>query len=89
MQVAVVSPAATVQDAFGNAAVVLLFSATGAPPSGAGPLNVTVTAALAPPTIEAGEIETDEVDGIGATNAVKLLPATAWKPGLSVIVLPA
>ena len=60
-KVAVVTPAATVTLAGTCAAVVLLLvSATLAPPVGAAPLNVTVPVEELPPVTVAGLTETDD-----------------------------
>jgi hypothetical protein len=66
--VALVAPAATVTLEGTLAAVVLLLeSATCAPPDGAGPLNVTVTVDEFPPVTLAGFSESDAIEvGAGA-----------------------
>jgi hypothetical protein len=85
--VVLVAPTDTIQIVLGNAVVFVLVRATGAPPSGAGPVKVTVTFAFAPPVTEPGEIVTDAAEGTGATKAMNEFPAVgaAVKPGLSVI----
>ena len=73
VNVALVAPAATVTLAGTRAAVVLLLeSATCAPPVGAGPLNVTVPVDEFPPTTLAGFTVSEESEA-----AVVLLPGAS------------
>ena len=73
VNVAVVAPAATVTLAGTCAAVVLLLdSATLAPPVGAAPLSVTVPVDEAPPVTLAGLRETEESDTVAAGFTVSV-----------------
>src|SRR4051812_39743591 len=74
VNVAVVLPAATMTDAGTIAAVLLLASAISAPPLGAGAVNVTVPAELAPAVRLPGSKTTDErAAGMGEIVNVALL----------------
>ena len=77
VKVAVVAPASTVTDAGTCAAAVFeLVSVTCAPPSGAGPLIVTVPVEEVPPSTEAGLTLTDvsaAADAVTVKLAVKLI----------------
>jgi hypothetical protein len=64
VKVALVAPAATVTSAGTDAAVVLLLAtATAAPPAGAGELSVTVAVDEAPPETVAGLSASEATDG--------------------------
>jgi hypothetical protein len=75
LKVALAAPAATVTVAGTVADVLLLPSATCAPPAGAGPLNVTVPVAALPPVTLAGLVLRDEMSaGVTVRDAVCVAP---------------
>ena len=77
VNVALVAPAPTVTlDGTLATAVLLLESATVAPPDGAAPLSVTVPVALLPPTTELGVLVTDDkVAALTVSVVVLFTPA--------------
>jgi hypothetical protein len=73
LNVAVVAPAPTVTLAGTDAAARLDDNVTTRPPTGAGPDNVTVPVADAPPRTDVGETETPDATGATTVNVTDLL----------------